>query len=595
MTLTNQLIDQEFINPPSSLKILLLVKTFNETSAMNDEQRQDECKLCLLTYYCHVQSSSSVLYLSSCAASTFICPNVNKTTTIGKSTFSFSTSTASSSSSSYTKKHYNNSGNNKQYTSNQKYDSRYKQRKYDDQRQQQPLRNEDHQDKPRKEDEHREEEEEGGYMKLEWGLTVEEGQVQIVYGEWGDKFIIINKPFGYPIQSNLNHSVEKLVVTQLLNTYQQLMKEYYHDPTLYKGRFKRRLKNLEEFFERDQPFAYFPNRLDKWTSGLVVVSLTSQVCAILSQSMPRWKKKYRVVTDTPRCMASDMSEITIINNYNKNNNQTKKKKSSSEDQTTNTNISSSSSSCSTNRACCMISKYIGPQEEGGPIMCNGSTSLFKSGEITSYMSQRTQPAPIFNRNQQILLEQQQNLGLMDEASITTIRDGIDKKENNSFKCQSCADNQVVYQMNHPFLSHYLVHGSSIGKGINKFGPRYAKSEFELKGFGAGKALFEVALHTGRTHQIRVHMSESGFPIVGDPYYNPYFIDRVIQSNIKNIKDKEKESQQLNNDEDDDSEISRLYLQSYYLEFIHPTSQQPEVVTLDFPDSWKPVIEKIKLI
>ncbi|MBF0552478.1 MAG: RluA family pseudouridine synthase [Deltaproteobacteria bacterium] len=39
-------------------------------------------------------------------------------------------------------------------------------------------------------------------------------------------------------------------------------------------------------------------------------------------------------------------------------------------------------------------------------------------------------------------------------------------------------------------------------------------------FPAGLTLLSVNLRTGRTHQIRVHLSEIGHPVVGDPVYGP---------------------------------------------------------------------------
>jgi len=49
----------------------------------------------------------------------------------------------------------------------------------------------------------------------------------------------------------------------------------------------------------------------------------------------------------------------------------------------------------------------------------------------------------------------------------------------------------------------------------------------LKRYQEGYTLVEIELMTGRTHQIRVHMSQIGFPIVGDDVYssgkNPFNI------------------------------------------------------------------------
>jgi len=48
----------------------------------------------------------------------------------------------------------------------------------------------------------------------------------------------------------------------------------------------------------------------------------------------------------------------------------------------------------------------------------------------------------------------------------------------------------------------------------------ARTGVEVLGVRAGYALVGCALHTGRQHQIRVHLAELGHPVVGDKLYGP---------------------------------------------------------------------------
>jgi len=48
--------------------------------------------------------------------------------------------------------------------------------------------------------------------------------------------------------------------------------------------------------------------------------------------------------------------------------------------------------------------------------------------------------------------------------------------------------------------------------------REARTEYQVIKYAGNYTLLEVVMETGRTHQIRVHLSAIGYPVVGDPVY-----------------------------------------------------------------------------
>jgi len=59
--------------------------------------------------------------------------------------------------------------------------------------------------------------------------------------------------------------------------------------------------------------------------------------------------------------------------------------------------------------------------------------------------------------------------------------------------------------------------------------RAARTSFRVLERWAGATLVEVELHTGRTHQIRVHLRHLGFPVAGDQVYGRRATARLEES------------------------------------------------------------------
>jgi 23S rRNA pseudouridine1911/1915/1917 synthase len=89
----------------------------------------------------------------------------------------------------------------------------------------------------------------------------------------------------------------------------------------------------------------------------------------------------------------------------------------------------------------------------------------------------------------------------------------------------------------------------------------------------GASLLRVAIATGRTHQIRVHLSAIGHPIVGDSLYGG--VHRRVAHDLRAVQ-----------------RLERPFLHAERLAFTHPRSGEAMVFTAPLPDDLRRVLDAI---
>ena len=92
-------------------------------------------------------------------------------------------------------------------------------------------------------------------------------------------------------------------------------------------------------------------------------------------------------------------------------------------------------------------------------------------------------------------------------------------------------------------------------------------------FGVVLTLAHIAIHTGRTHQIRVHLSDIGHPIVGDPLYGG--VHRRVPGDLRAVR-----------------HLTRPFLHAARLAFTHPTEKRRMEFTSPLPDDLQRVLDEL---
>jgi 23S rRNA pseudouridine1911/1915/1917 synthase len=109
--------------------------------------------------------------------------------------------------------------------------------------------------------------------------------------------------------------------------------------------------------------------------------------------------------------------------------------------------------------------------------------------------------------------------------------------------------------------------------------RTARTDYELLNRFRLYDYLKINLHTGRTHQIRVHFRHLGHPVLGDPDYGGrlkwhkgiFSIDKKLAQKVLSI-------------------INRQALHAGRLELTHPVSQKNLVVESELPEDFKDLLK-----
>ena len=97
------------------------------------------------------------------------------------------------------------------------------------------------------------------------------------------------------------------------------------------------------------------------------------------------------------------------------------------------------------------------------------------------------------------------------------------------------------------------------------GAKYAELDYKVMESKGKYSLVEVRLHTGRTHQIRVHAKHMGHPVAGDPVYG--FKKQKVS-------------------------VEGQLLHAWQLQLTHPTSGERMTFQAPLPQEFQEILQKL---
>ena len=129
-------------------------------------------------------------------------------------------------------------------------------------------------------------------------------------------------------------------------------------------------------------------------------------------------------------------------------------------------------------------------------------------------------------------------------------------------------------MAHPLIKDRYMTASAYMKNALA---KEAVTRYEVAERFAGYTLVRLHPKTGRTHQLRVHMSGMGHPVLGDTFYGGHFLSE----------------RDLSGDGSSEPLFVHQCLHAWRIEFMHPIDEKPVTIEAPIPPEVRRVIDLLR--